>query len=316
MPGTQTKRAKKKPAKQAGSKSKAKAKVEKGVVVPASKSKAKKKKKKRPARRPPRYTSASDKYELYQLAVQSPEADVDFLRDTFKRIRRRKARHLREDFCGTALLSTEWVRDNKKNTAEGFDNDPECLEWGSEHNLGPLGKDASRVTLHLGDVRERGDVRPDIRVAFNFSFNILQAREELLAYFRLARKELAEGGIFAIDVHGGTEASDEVEEAKDIDEGFTYIWDQAEYQPVTGRQQCYIHFEFKDGSRLDRAFSYVWRLWSMPELVDLLREAGFARVECYFEGDDPDSDEGNGIFERSDTGENCPSWIAYILAYD
>ena len=265
-------------------------------------------------KRAPRFTAASDKYELYQLAVQSPEADVDFLRDTFKQLRKRRARHLREDFCGTALLSSEWVQDSKKNTAEAFDIDPECVEWGREHNLGPLGKRAKRCTLHVADVREEGDATPDLRVAFNFSFNILTRRADLLAYFRRAHASLADDGIFAIDIHGGPESTEAMEEEKDIPEGFTYVWEQGEYHPVTGEQTCHIHFEFKDGSKLRKAFSYHWRLWSMPELRDLLLEAGFASVRCYFEGEEEDSDEGNGIFEYSAEGENCPSWIAYILA--
>lgn len=278
--------------------------VEAGTVV-----------RRRRGRRAATMTAATaDKYELYQLSVQSPEADVEFLRKEFKALRKRKARHLREDFCGTALLSSEWLRDSKKNTAEGFDLDPECLEWGRRHNLGPLGREAARCVLHEADVREPGNRRPDLRVAFNFSYQVFKSRAELLEYFRGIHADLVEDGIFGLDLHGGPESSEELEEEKELDEGFTYVWEQGEYHPVTGAQHCAIHFEFDDGTELRNAFTYEWRLWTMPELVDLLKEAGFAEVRCYFEGDDPDSDEGNGEFEYSPTGENCPSWIAYVLA--
>lgn len=263
-----------------------------------------------------KYTAATaDRYELYQLAVQSADVDAEFLADTYKKERRRKARHLREDFCGTALLCSYWVRLNKRNTAEGFDNDPEPVTWGIENNLAPLGSQTSgRVSLHVEDVRAPGDQPPDVRCAQNFSYCIFKARAELLEYFRIALRDLADKGIFVLDLHGGPESTEEMEEEKKIEGGFTYVWDQGEYFPVTGEQSCAIHFEFRDGSKMREAFTYSWRVWSMPELVDLLYEAGFEQVDCYFEGDEEDSDEGNGIFEKDPKGENCPSWIAYIVA--
>ena len=76
--------------------------------------------------------------------------------------------------------------------------------------------------------------------------------------------------------------------------------------------QCYIHFKFKDGSKLKRAFSYAWRLWTAPEIRDLLLEAGFATVTVYWEGEDEDG-EGDGVFTPNDTGEADLAWIAYIV---
>jgi len=32
---------------------------------------------------------------------------------------------------------------------------------------------------------------------------------------------------------------------------------------------------------LDRAFSYYWRMWTLPELQELLQEAGFVKVTVY-----------------------------------
>jgi len=312
MANKQLEKAKKNKAPKKKKHAKATAKVEKGQVV----QKEKKKKRKRSGKKRSRFSAdTADKYELYQLAVQSPEADVEFLRDTFRKVRKRRARHVREDFCGTALFSRCWVEDSKKNTAEGYDLDPECLEWGREHNIQPLGKDAQRVSLFLEDVRAKGRRTPDLRVAMNFSYQIFTERAELLEYFKLCHASLADDGILALDIHGGPESSEEVEEEKEIEEGFTYVWEQGEYLPVTGKQTCAIHFEFDDGTKMPNAFTYEWRLWTMPELRDLLLEAGFQRADCYFEGDDEDEDseEGNGVFEYDEAGENCPSWIAYIL---
>src|SRR6185295_19967452 len=80
---------------------------------------------KRRAKKSSRFTAATaDKYELYQLAVQSADTDVAFHRRVFKTLRGREPLHLREDFCGTGLLSSEWIQLSKRHTAEGFDIDP------------------------------------------------------------------------------------------------------------------------------------------------------------------------------------------------
>ena len=43
--------------------------------------------------------------------------------------------HLREDFCGTALLASTWCRgDIVKRTAVGLDIDRDALTWGMQHN--------------------------------------------------------------------------------------------------------------------------------------------------------------------------------------
>lgn len=265
-----------------------------------------------------RYTAANaDKYELYQKAVQSPETDVDFLTETYESIVGRAPRHLREDFCGTALICCEWVTRGEDRTAEGYDLDPEPIEWGKQHNWGKVHKKGAedRLQIYEEDARAPGRKAPDIRVAQNFSYWIFHERAELLAYFRNAHESLAEDGIFVIDLYGGTEGTTAVEEERKIEGGYTYVWDQDEYFPGTGEFFCKIHFRFRDGSELRDAFEYHWRRWGMAELKDLLREAGFSEVQSYFEGDDEDDpEEGNGVFEPDARGENCESWIAYLVS--
>jgi hypothetical protein len=269
-------------------------------------------------RRRSKYSArGADRYELYQLAVQSPDADIEFLMRTFKKLRKRTPFAFREDFCGTALLSATWVKQSPKHVAEGFDLDPDPIAWGLVHNIEPLGKDAPRITLHLKDVRAPGHRRPDLRVAQNFSYNVFKRRTEMLEYFRAARESLVRDGIFVIDLYGGYEAIEEVEETRKIEEGFTYVWDQARYLPGTGDYLCHIHFRFRDGTRMEKAFSYEWRYWTLPELRDLMHEAGFERVHAYFEQSDSDDGEGNGEFELDETGkscEDCAGWVAYLVA--
>lgn len=264
----------------------------------------------------PRFTAATaDKHELYQYAVQSPEEDVDFLDRVYRATHDgRRAGHFREDFCGTALVSAHWVNQGKSFSAEGFDNDPSVLAWGREKNVQPLGKAAERLVLHEKDVRAPSDVPPDIRSAHNFSWCIFKKRAELLEYFKLVHEDLAEGGIFTLDIHGGPEAMEEMEEEREIEEGFEYVWDQDAYWPVSGECTCHIHFHFRDGSKMERAFSYEWRLWGLPEVIDVLTDAGFSKVDTYWEGTDEDGESGNGEFELDNRGENCMSWITYVVA--
>jgi len=94
---------------------------------------------------------------------------------------------------------------------------------------------------------------------------------------------------------------------------FTYVWDQARYRPVTGELLCHIHFCFPDGSRLRRAFSYDWRLWTLPELQELLAESGFGRVTVYWEGDDSNG-KGSGEFTPHAHGDADAGWVAFLVA--
>jgi SAM-dependent methyltransferase len=283
---------------------------------PSAKGDKKKDKKKRRAKRRvnPRFTAqTADKYDLYQLSVQSPEEDVKFLARVFKKERGEEALHLREDFCGTALLCSHWIRRSEKHTAEGFDIDPEPVSWGLAHHFEEIGEQAKRMRFHLRDVREKSTKRPQMRVAHNFSYCVFKEREVLIEWLRSVYLDLAPDGIFSIDVHGGPEAMEEMEEETVIKKGLEYVWDQHEYWPATAEAKCYIHFRFGDGTSLERAFRYDWRLWSLTELKDALSEVGFPRVEVYWEGTDKDGESGNGIFRPTKRGENCASWIAYLI---
>lgn len=279
------------------------------------KSKNKKNKDKQKTKKLSRYTAATaDKYELYQLSVQSAPEDVEFLSETYRAIRGNMPRHFREDFCGTALLSATWVKQGEEFTAEGYDIDPEPLAWGMENNLAPLGDTKSRVTLFQKDARDPSAKAPDVRCAQNFSYWIFKTRSEMLDYFRKVREDLDPNGIFVIDLHGGPESMEEMEEESELEEGFTYVWDQDKVWPVTGECEMYIHFRFPDRSEMREAFSYEWRMWGLPELRDVLTDAGFTQVDCYWEGTDEDGESGNGIFTKEERGENCLSYVAYLVA--
>ena len=257
----------------------------------------------------------ADRLELYQRSVNSPDTDVDFLINTFQDLRGRSIQHLREDFCGTAALAAEFLRRDPIHTAEGVDLDPEPVAWGKRRNFEPTAGLLDRMTFHLADVRSPSDKRPDVTCAQNFSYWCFKTRKEMLGYFRSIHSDLKEDGMLVLDLYGGPEAITEMEEERDIDGAFTYVWDQREYLPGSGTYHSAIHFRFKDGSEMENAFEYEWRFWHLTEIRDVLVDAGFKSVRPYFEGTDPDDEEeGNGIFAHDEEGENCEAWIGYLVA--
>jgi SAM-dependent methyltransferase len=255
----------------------------------------------------------ADIHDLYEQSVQAVDLEVEFLRDTYRGIRRRDPVSLREDFCGTASLACEWVRTGPKRHSIGVDNDAGVLAWGRANRVARLPQSArARVQLVLDDVRQASTQPVDMVGAFNFSYFCFKTRDEMRGYFSKVREGLNPDGIFLLDAFGGPDATDLVKEKTKFD-GFTYVWEQAEFEPVTSRILCHIHFKFPDGSKIKRAFTYDWRLWTIPELRELLAEAGFSKSRVYWEGDDGDGG-GNGIFTEHATGDADLAWIAYIVA--
>jgi hypothetical protein len=283
----------------------------KGKATTKAKTKAKTKVKKPK----PTMASQADIHALYQSSVQSCEADCELFADIYEQLRNAAPVVLREDFCGTALLST---------TAIGVDLDEPTLDWARTHNVEPNADELDdRLTLVQGDVLEVGGLeRADLIAALNFSFCIFKQRDELARYFDRCHAGLAEGGLLFLELFGGIKAIDTDEEIRDLDD-FTYIWEQESFNPITNDIVCHIHFEFPDKSKIERAFTYRWRLWSIPELRDLLYEAGFRKVRVYWEQveeepeDDDDEDgmlSGTGEYEEVEEVEQQDSWLVYVVA--
>jgi SAM-dependent methyltransferase len=257
----------------------------------------------------------ADLHDLYEKSVQNVENEIVFLQDTFQSIRKRPAYLFREDFCGTASASCQWVRQGDQYQAIGVDIEPSVLEWGRQNRVSALASaDQARVSLIEADVMNAETPQVDLLVAFNFSYFIFDTRDMLREYFKCAYDSLKDDGVFFVDLFGGPEAQEETKEkTKYKKHGFTYVWHQAEFHPVTNYIRCHIHFHFRDGSKLKKAFTYEWRLWSAPEIRELLAEAGFARSTVYWEGSDEDGD-GDGEFTPDEKGEADLAWIAYIVA--
>jgi hypothetical protein len=268
----------------------------------------------RPAAKGWRTAAGSDRHELYELAVQNVTFECDFIERASRIHRGRPAESIREDFCGTFAASAEWVRRRASHRAIAVDLDPAVLAWGEARHAAALTAEARRrLSIRRGDVMRVETPPIDAIVALNFSYFIFKRREQILAYLRRAHAALVADGLLILDAYGGSDSHREIEEERHLD-GFTYVWDQRLYNPITAEVRNHIHFRFPDGTELRRAFTYDWRLWSLSELQDLLSEAGFSRVTVYWEGTEERTGEGNGRFRPSRRGEACEGWIAYLVA--
>lgn len=269
----------------------------------------------RKKRKPLRTRANSDRHVLYQEAVQCPEAELDFVDRTFKKLRGRTLLRLREDFCGTAHTSCEWIRRRKSNTAVGLDLDAPTLKWGMEHNVSTLTPEQrSRLTLLRSNVLTptKAATGVDAVLAMNFSWWIFHERAVMLDYYRSVHRSLVQDGIFFLDTCGGSETFSTQSERRRC-KGFTYVWEQAKVNPIDNRTTCHIHFDFKRGPTWKNAFTYHWRIWTLPEVSDMLVDAGFKEPVVYWEGDTA-SGGGNGVFRPQRVAEDCASFVAYIVA--
>lgn len=254
------------------------------------------------------------KYFLYESSVQSPETDIEFINEKFQELRGKKPHSLREDFGGTGLLSCRWVQQGFACSASVVDLDPEPMKYGKCSHVDKLSpEEAKRIFYHQKNVLEAVDISSDVVVAFNFSYFIFKKRKEILKYFSSVKKSLKSRGVFFIDCFGGSECYAPVEEETEFDH-FSYFWDLHSFDPISNHVIYYIHFKEKKKPKKEKVFSYDWRMWSIPELKELLLEAGFDHVTIYWEGDDEDGS-GDGEFSPCQSVDQCDSWVVYLAAY-
>ncbi len=264
-----------------------------------------------------------ERHRFYEAAVQSVDVDVDFVERIFRRFVGRPPTTLREDFCGTASLAAAFAARRPENRAWGVDDHQPTLDWGWRRRIRPRQVD-DRVTLECRDVRQPGDPPVDVQVAFNFSYFLFPTRPEMRDYFRAVRDSLTLDGVFVLDAFGGTETFQAVSEdtpvaaSVDIDgvalPAFTYTWDQMSFNAVDHRMRCAMHFTVDGAAPVRNVFRYAWRMWTLPEIRELLAEAGFSEVEVYGESWDDVTGEPNGIFRRRRRIVNEGSWIVYLVA--
>ena len=149
--------------------------------LPAPQGKPAKKTKKASKKGPTKkYTAATaDKHQLYQLSVQDPESEVDWITKLYTIAYGRVAVTLREDFCGTAFLAAYWLKTSQYRRAIGIDLDLPTLEWGKKHVLADLDEPGNRLQLLHQNVLEPVATKSHITLALNFSYWVFTERQVL-----------------------------------------------------------------------------------------------------------------------------------------
>ena len=283
-----------------------------------------------------------DKFECYELCVQSPRHVVAFLRG----VHGREPVILREDFCGSAAVSRRWVTEGLKagetRRAVAVDISSSCISRAVE--LARAENALSHVAFFCGDVLEdmpywkcattpsggadpqsaSDAVAPDIIFVGNFSLGYIHERAALVQYLKDCRTALRRGnagfggGTFVCDTYGGSRAfkTGGFERIHPGRKGeiIRYTWSRDAADPVTAMVDNSISFRIEvDGEvvqELQRAFFYRWRLWSIAELREALIEAGFAAVSVHVDTNIAPGQIPRGIQSPDELGDD---WIVLIV---
>jgi hypothetical protein len=263
--------------------------------------------------------SPSDlKYYLYERAVQCPDWHVKHFPRFYLWMTGKKALSLREDFCGTSRISMQWVRSDEKRTALGLDLDPEPLSYFERVHAPTLeAGERKRIRQQRKNVLSVTKEKFDLVAACNFSFFIFKERKTLLQYFKAVRKSLKKDGALFLELAGGEGMREGMEEERMFKAPgigkVRYVWDQMDCNEITNVNDYAIHFQLPNKRWIRDAFEYHWRLWSIPELRDILAEAGFKKSHVFWELAGPRG-ASTGEYVPTEDGDPSHAWIAYIGA--
>ena len=266
-----------------------------------------------------------EKYRLYEAAVQDAHQQVGVTEKVYEENFDREPLLLKEDFCGTSWISAEWVQRGEGREALGLDIEQEVLDAGEVLHRSELknGQQA-RMKMVNQNVLDPTDQKFDAIAACNFSYFIFHERPDLINYFKAAHQSLKEEGVFLLETAGGAGFIDApfrehrtVKHESGKKKGkkwFKYTWHQRTYDPMFRRGLYSIHFELMNGAKMKDAFVYDWRIWTIPEIREILEEVGFSSSDAFSHGWDEDG-ENDGNYRRRTRIINEEGWLGYIGAY-
>ncbi len=257
------------------------------------------------------------KFRLYEATVQSPRWQVDYLPQFHEWLTGRAPLTMREDFCGTGRISCEWVKKSPKHRAVGLDLDPETLAYADTFNRSRVGAaENKRLSFLLQDVLVPTREKFDTVGAYNFSFFIFHERQMMLKYVRAVLKSLKSKGTFFLELAGGEGFLDRMTEDKVVRVPgigkIKQVWEQHDFDPISCVSDYSIHFRLPNGTWMNDAFTYHWRIWGIRELRDILHEAGFKKTVVLWETANRKGN-GTGEYLPSETGDHAHAWVAYVV---
>jgi SAM-dependent methyltransferase len=242
---------------------------------------------------------SKEKHSLYQKSVQNPKREVEFYRKVYRLIFKSLPVYFREDFCGTALLSCEWVKNNVCNQALGIDIDKDTLEWGHENNINNLSSGSDRIKLINQNVLQPFDPKQkfDIICSMNYSHFLLNKRSELVKYFSNVRRNINRG-LFIIDFYGGLHTYSEHRHNNQSD---FYEFHNEQMNILDNVSNSHLRYKTKEG-KLETLFTYNFRVYSIIELREALEDSGFDNFKIYIK--DVSDDEENTFSEYQEVDIN------------
>lgn len=259
-----------------------------------------------------------DRFECYELCVQSPRHVVGFLRALFVAENGSDPQVLGEDFSGTCAVSRRWCKELDNARAVCVDLDADALTWAraraTDDDLAnriefvradcfaqssPAAISAARASASPCDTPPdtRRDTPCDACFVGNFSIGYAHDRATLVRYLSRTRERLLaarhgfSGGVFACDTYGGAGAfalgGIERTHPGRRGEVIRYAWAHEMADPATSMVLNSISLRVERNGEIiaeyPRAFEYHWRLWSIAELREAMLEAGFQRTSVYLE---------------------------------
>jgi SAM-dependent methyltransferase len=264
-----------------------------------------------------------DLHKCYQEAVQNPRKEIINLQQIYHDLADGgPLRVLREDFCGTAILCGEWVRRHVDNRAIAVDLDEKVLEYGRrQFRDGTVADKVDLVHANVLSVDNTTLAKADMLVALNYGVCYFHTFSLLHAYVKKCFEAVRPGGVVVCDGFGGTRSPAEPWQFRRRCSHFDYLFDQSPIEILTNRTHCTISFKFrggdggsgrsKGGSGKVKAFSYDFRAWSVCEMAEAMRAAGFEGVVVWVAESrdggvsDGDGDGGSDGEESSAPGTNA-----------
>ena len=247
------------------------------------------------------------RFDLYELAVTNAGPLARMLHGAWDG--RTSSPVLREDFSGSAALARSWA--SLFGPAIAVDRDAEPLR-------ACLARGGDEVVRIREDVR-RCRRKADVIAATNFAMGYWHARTDLVGYLRHARACLKPGGLFCCDLYGGSDAFTTGTWTRRLRAGggerVEYRWEQVEAQPQTGLVRNAIHFRVGGGPVMRNAFTYHWRLWSIPEMREAMLDAGLDEVRVFDRMADAIDSEGRVHVRPLDDDEPLDDpFVVYVTA--